>query len=69
MIAISFDEKVKIGLQYALETLHGCSPFGLERIRRLRFYTPDERPAQMCIRDSWYTDNTYGVLPALCCVP
>ena len=40
MIAISFDEKVKIGLQYALETLHGCSPFGLERIRRLRFYTP-----------------------------
>ena len=45
MIAISFDEKVKIGLQYALETLHGCSPFGLERIRRLRFYTPDERPA------------------------
>ena len=45
MIAISFDEKVKIGLQYALETLHGCSPFGLERIRRLRFYTPEERPA------------------------
>ena len=45
MIAISFDEKVKIGLQYALETLHGCSPFGLERIRRLRFYAPDERSA------------------------
>ena len=45
MIAISFDEKVKIGLQYALEALHGCSPFGLERIRRLRFYTPEERPA------------------------
>lgn len=45
MITISFDEKVKIGLQYALETLHGCSPFGLERIRRLRFYTPDERAA------------------------
>ena len=45
MITISFDEKVKIGLQYALETLHGCSPFGLERIRRLRFYTPGERAA------------------------
>ncbi len=45
MITISFDEKVKIGLQYALETLHGCSPFGLERIRRLRFYAPDEREA------------------------
>ena len=28
MIAISFDEKVKIGLQYALETLHGCSQIG-----------------------------------------
>ena len=45
MITVSFDEKVKIGLQYALETLHGCSPFGSERIRRLRFYTPDERIA------------------------
>ena len=45
MITVSFDEKVKIGLQYALETLHGCSPFGLERIRRLRFYAPDEREA------------------------
>jgi len=43
VIEISFDEKVKIGLQYCLETLHGCSPFGLERIRRLRFYAPDER--------------------------
>ena len=43
MIDISFDEKVKIGLQYCLETLHGCSPFGLERIRRLRFYAPQER--------------------------
>lgn len=45
MIAVSFDEKVKIGLQYALETLHGCSPFGIERIRRLRFYAPEERDA------------------------
>ena len=30
-------------MQYALETLHGCSPFGQEKIRRLRFYTPAER--------------------------
>ena len=44
MIEIHFDERVKIGLQYVLETLHGCSPFGQERIRRLRFYTPEERP-------------------------
>ena len=43
MIAVSFEEKVKIGLQYVLESLHGCSPFGLERIRRLRFYAPEER--------------------------
>ena len=28
MIEIHFDERVKIGLQYVLETLHGCSPFG-----------------------------------------
>lgn len=40
MIAVKFEEKEKIGLQYALETLHGCSPFGQERIRRLRFYAP-----------------------------
>ena len=43
MIEVHFDDRVKLGLQYALETLHGCSPFGQERIRRLRFYTPDER--------------------------
>ena len=45
MIAVKFEEKEKIGLQYALETLHGCSPFGQERIRRLRFYVPEERAA------------------------
>jgi len=45
MISVSFDDKVKIGLQYVLESLHGCSPFGQERIRHLRFYTPDERAA------------------------
>ena len=45
MITVSFDDKVKIGLQYALETLHGCSPFGQEKIRKLRFYTPTEREA------------------------
>lgn len=43
MIRISFEEREKIGLQYVLESLHGCSPFGLERIRRLRFYAPEER--------------------------
>ena len=43
MIAIRFEEREKIGLQYALESLHGCSPFGIEKIRRLRFYSPEER--------------------------
>ena len=43
MISIKFEEREKIGLQYILESLHGCSPFGQERIRRLRYYTPDER--------------------------
>lgn len=45
MISVSFDEKVKIGLQYVLENLHGCCPFGQERIRHLRFYAPDQRAA------------------------
>lgn len=43
MISISFDDKVKIGLQFVLESLHGCSPYGQQRIRKLRFYTPGER--------------------------
>ena len=43
MIEIRFVEREKIGLQYILESLHGCSPFGQERIRRLRYYTPDQR--------------------------
>lgn len=43
MIRIRFEEREKIGLQYILESLHGCSPFGSERIRRLRFYAPEER--------------------------
>ena len=43
MIEIRFEERVKIGLQYVLESLHGCSPFGQEKIRRLRFYMPEER--------------------------
>ena len=43
MISVSFEEKNQIGLQYVLDSLHPCSPFGAERVRRLRFYTPDER--------------------------
>ena len=43
MIAPSFEERADIGLNYILDHLHGCSPFGQERIRRLRFYAPNER--------------------------
>ena len=43
MISIGFDDKVKIGLQYVTDSLHACSPFGIERVRKLRFYAPDER--------------------------
>ena len=43
MISISFEEKGQIGLQYVLDSLHPCSPFGAERVRRLRFFTPEER--------------------------
>ena len=36
MIQIRFEEREKIGLQYILESLHGCSPFGQERIRQMQ---------------------------------
>ncbi len=45
MISIGFEDKVSIGLQYALDTLHLCSPFGQERVRRMHFYAPEERDA------------------------
>lgn len=45
MISISFDDQVKIGLQYVLDSLHASSPFGQERVRKLRFYAPEEREA------------------------
>ncbi len=43
MISIRFDDQVKIGLKYVLDSLHVCSPFGQERVRKLRFYAPNER--------------------------
>lgn len=45
MMQIGFDDRVKIGLQYVLDSLHVCSPFGQERVRHLRFFAPDEREA------------------------
>ena len=43
MISIGFEDRKKIGLQYVLESLHACSPFGIERVQKLRFYAPEER--------------------------
>ena len=45
MISIGFENQVKIGLRYILDSLHTSSPFGTERVRKLRFYAPDEREA------------------------
>jgi dsDNA-specific endonuclease/ATPase MutS2 len=45
VISIGFDDQVKIGLRYILDSLHTSSPFGAERVRKLRFYAPDEREA------------------------
>ena len=45
MISIRFDDQVKIGLRYILDSLHPCCPFGAERVNRLRFYAPEERAA------------------------
>ena len=45
MIHIGFDDRDRIGLQYILESLHVSSPFGQERVRHLRFYTPAEKDA------------------------
>ncbi len=45
MISIDFDDKERIGLRYVLDSLHPCSPFGQERVRKLLFYTPNDRAA------------------------
>ena len=75
MITVTFDEKVKIGLQYALEALHGCSPFGQEKIRKLRFYTPAERReletelgnVERCARAAGELKETYDKIMVLLC--
>ncbi len=75
MISVSFDEKVKIGLQYVLENLHGCSPFGQERIRHLRFYSPDQRAeletelgnVQRCAQHAGELKDTYDQLMVVLC--
>ena len=42
MIEIRFEEREKSACSPSWRAC-GCSPFGQERIRRLRYYTPDQR--------------------------
>ncbi len=75
MITVTFEDRVSIGLQYALESLHGCSPFGIEKIRRLRFYTPAERAeletelynVSRCAQYAEELKNTYNKIMVLLC--
>ena len=39
----TFEERSKIGFQYILDLMDPCSPYGQERLRRIRAYRPDER--------------------------
>ena len=63
MIQIGFDDRNRIGLQYILESLHVCSPFGQERVQHLRYYTPQEK--QALIRDLHNTARAASCADAL----
>ena len=45
MIRIGFEDRVGVGLQYILDSLHILSPFGQERVRHPHFYAPAEKDA------------------------
>ena len=63
MITIGFEDREKIGLRYVLDTLHPCSPFGTERVRKLRFYAPDERnELETELRNTERAANAAGAL-------
>ncbi len=44
MIELTFAQRENIGFQYVLESLHPSSPYGEERVRELRPFTPEEKP-------------------------
>ena len=44
MITLSFAQRENIGFQYVLDTLRPSSPYGRERVRELRPFSPEERP-------------------------
>ncbi|MDR0928339.1 MAG: DNA mismatch repair protein MutS [Oscillospiraceae bacterium] len=45
MIEADATLRQRTGLQYVLDLLHPVTPYGAERVRRLRFYAPGERAA------------------------
>lgn len=44
MIALNFTQKENIGFQYVLDLLRPCSPYGEERVKKLKPFTPAEKP-------------------------
>lgn len=44
MMELTFAQKENIGFQYILESLHPNSPYGGERVRELKPFTPEEKP-------------------------
>ncbi len=43
MIDLTFTQRENIGFQYVLDALKPCSPYGEERVRALKPYTPGEK--------------------------
>lgn len=44
MIVLNFTQKETIGFQYVLDLLQPCSPYGEERVKKLKPFTPAEKP-------------------------
>lgn len=51
MISLRYDQIEKVGLQYVLDLLAPCSPYGRELVRNPPFYGPGERAA---LEREWY---------------
>ncbi len=45
MIEVGFETRKGVGLAYVLDRLSPATPYGAERVRRLKFYAPGEREA------------------------
>lgn len=47
MISLKFTQKENIGFQYVMDALRPCSPYGEERVKNLKPFTPAEKPELM----------------------